>query len=509
MSTLPSLVGFSVRIAPEDVPPPARLAVAGTRLPLQAKSAGTVLSGTGVSPRGEAAQGRGGLAADGDVAVVLAGELYQRDALVAAAAVSSAGTDAELLLACYQRYGPAAFRLLNGRFAALVLAAGQVVLATDHAASVPLYIRTTARAVEVSTEAKALARPQDSAVVDGHADLAGTVPVAGSPGLHRLRAGTVALCDRPAPGRAPATRAMRTWTPPVSRIMMEPDRAAAAVADRLAVAVRTRLAGEAPTLVLSGGIDSSALAALVSAVHSPARTVSMGTDVADEFEAARVVASHLGTEHTELTVPARDLLRELPFAVAAAEINDPDVLEYLLPLVALYRRLPGPPRRILTGYGADIPLGGMHRTVTSLAELDEIIADDMSTFDGLNELSPVLSGVAGHWSTHPYWDRDVLDLLVALEPGLKRRDGLDKWVLRVAMADRLPLQTWQRRKLGIHEGSGLNSTWSQALREAGVPPDAVGSAKRAMARQLYASVVLSGTPADEIDVDMLLMRMVG
>ena len=77
------------------------------------------------------------------------------------------------------------------------------------------------------------------------------------------------------------------------------------------------------------------------------------------------------------------------------------------------------------------------------------------------------------------------------------------------MADRLPMQTWQRRKLGIHEGSGLNSIWSQALREAGVPPDTVASAKRTMARQLYASVVLSGTPADQVDVDMLLMREVG
>lgn len=483
----------------------AHLAVAGRRSALRAVAGGAVLSGTGVSPGAAGADHSSGLAVDRDVAVVLAGELYHRDAVTAVAA--TVGTDAELLLACYQRYGPAAFRFLNGRFAALVLTTGQLVLATDHASSVPLYVRITGRAVQVATEAKALARGT-SCALDGHGELAGTVPVSGSPGLHRVRAGTVTLLGMPRPSRTRMTRAVRTWAPPVSRMLMEPDRAVAATAVRLDAAVRTRLAGDAHTLVLSGGIDSSALAALLSAAQPVVKTVSLGTDVSDEFEAARMVARHLGTEHTELTMPARDLLRELPFAVAAAEMHDPDVLEYLLPLVALYRRLPGPPRRILTGYGADIPLGGMHRTTESLAELDGIIADDMSTFDGLNELSPVLSGIAGHWSTHPYWDRDVLDLLVSLEPGLKRREGLDKWVLRTAMADRLPAQTWKRRKLGIHEGSGLSSTWSEALRDAGVPADSVPAAKRTMALQLYKTLVLNGAPAEEVDVDMMLMKAV-
>jgi (carboxyethyl)arginine beta-lactam-synthase len=76
------------------------------------------------------------------------------------------------------------------------------------------------------------------------------------------------------------------------------------------------------------------------------------------------------------------------------------------------------------------------------------------------------------------------------------------------MADRLPAQTWKRRKLGIHEGSGLSSTWSEALRDAGVPADSVPAAKRTMALQLYKTLVLNGAPAEEVDVDMMLMKAV-
>jgi (carboxyethyl)arginine beta-lactam-synthase len=144
---------------------------------------------------------------------------------------------------------------------------------------------------------------------------------------------------------------------------------------------------------------------------------------------------------------------------------------------------------VLTGYGADIPLGGMHRDTVSLGTLDAVLAADMDGFDGLNEMVPALSGIAGHWSTHPYWDRDVLDLLISLEPGLKRRAGSDKWVLREAFRSALPGETVRRRKLGSHEGSGTTSTWTRLLRESGVPADRVREAKLAQAWDLHRRLV--------------------
>lgn len=439
-------------------------------------------------------------ARDQDTFVVLAGEIYNRDELYGALPDSTARSgDAELVLSLLGRYGLHAFRLINGRFAAMVSTEQRVLLATDHAGSVPLYVRPTPGEVWAATEAKALpslGRPQGSPVPDAQR-------IRKLPGVFQVPAGTVLEVDL----TSGTTRPHRTWTPPLHRRIMSEDEAVEAVRGALERAVHARLApGEVPFVVLSGGIDSSGVAALAHRSAGSLRSVSMGTDVSDEFDKARVVADHLGSKHQEITIPSADLLAQLPRTVWASESLDPDIIEYLLPLTALYRVLGGPRQRILTGYGADIPLAGMHRE-DRLPSLDTAVAYDMSTYDGLNEMSPVLSGISGHWSTHPYWDRDVLDLLVSLEAGLKYRYRRDKWVLRAAMGDVLPNETVIRPKLGVHEGSGTTSEFSRLVLEHGVREPDINHAKRRVVEELFDKTVVDGAHPDEIDIGEVVLRV--
>lgn len=502
--TLPSTTGFVVGI---EGPPPAApsLAMSGQRVTVD-------IRGGGLHASGWAIQGDPGAAiatASGDgVTVLLAGELHHRgsDDIPEIGDIPEFGdatatlTDAEFLLACWQHYGRAGLRLIQGRFCVVILDAGAVVAATDHAGSIPLYLRVLAGSLEVATEAKALGGAS-AGRNPGVTAIPGTAPVPGLADVRRVRAGT-AVTVVPSSG---AKTAMRTWSPPQHREMLAPAKAVARLSDALTAAVCTRLDDGPVTVVLSGGIDSSAVAALTKRhAHGTVTTVSLGTDAGDEFDAARLVAEHLGTTHHELRVGSEQVIRALPWAVAAAEMVDAEVLEYLLPLVVLYQQLPGGPRRILTGYGADIPLGGMHRDTDMVGSLDDVIAHDMATFDGLNEMSPVIGGTAGHWTTHPFWDRSVLDLLVRLEPGLKRREGIDKWVLRAAVADLLPEQTVRRPKLGIHEGSGTTSTWTAMLKAEGLPDERVAAAKRAMVEAIHRRVNCEGEPPALVDVDEVL-----
>lgn len=81
-------------------------------------------------------------------------------------------------------------------------------------------------------------------------------------------------------------------------------------------AVRGQLVADVPVgAFLSGGIDSSCVVALMQR-HStlPVRTFTVGfDDVAyDEARQAAKIASHLGTDHTELRVTADDLQRMIP-----------------------------------------------------------------------------------------------------------------------------------------------------------------------------------------------------
>ncbi|MYV47374.1 asparagine synthase-related protein [Streptomyces sp. SID2888] len=487
---LPAAFGFLASARPEGSQvPDAVFATRGSRTDIVTSLGAQTLAATLVHTPEAAPETA--WARDADTSVLLAGELYNRAALHSLLPPGSEPDgDAQLLLRLLHRYGPHAFRLVNGRFAAMVSTGRRVLLATDHAGSVPLYVRMTPGEVKASTEAKTLAGDH----VPRGFPLADARRVHGLPGVYQVPAGTVLDVGL----ESGTAEAHRTWTPPLSRRIMPEDEAVTAVRAALDQAVAARVApGGTPLVVLSGGIDSSGVAACAHRAAGALDTVSMGTDTSDEFPQARAVARHLATGHREITVPTTDLLAQLPHAVWAAESVDPDIIEYLLPLVALYRALDGPPRRILTGYGADIPLAGMHRE-DRLPNLDTAVVHDMATFDGLNEMSPVLSALGGHWTTHPYWDRDLLDLLVSLEAALKRRHGRDKWVLRAALADALPEETVNRPKLGVHEGSGTTSSFSRLLIEHGVAEPAVGKAKRQVVCELFGLTVAGGRHPSQV-----------
>jgi len=95
------------------------------------------------------------------------------------------------------------------------------------------------------------------------------------------------------------------------------------VKDRLTKSVQRRLMADVPFgAFLSGGIDSSAIVALMSEVSDqPVKTfnISFAEEEFSEAKYARIIAEKYKTDHTEIKLTPEDFLKELPSALSGMD----------------------------------------------------------------------------------------------------------------------------------------------------------------------------------------------
>ncbi|MFM8681261.1 MAG: XrtA/PEP-CTERM system amidotransferase [Alphaproteobacteria bacterium] len=249
----------------------------------------------------------------GDVVVVFNGEIYGHAALArrlrAAGHRFATRSDTEVILRAWEEWGEACVEQLDGMFAFVLWDRRRETLfaARDRLGEKPLHVaRLEDGMVLLASELKALvAHPALGRALDPRAIAEflayGYVPDPRTilAGASRLEAGcTLSLRrgDRAWPGPR------RYWRPRFrADAAIDAGTAVAGLREALGAAVRSRMVADVPVgAFLSGGIDSSAVSALMAeAATRPVETFSIGFAGAAEDESAhaRRVAMHLGTRH--------------------------------------------------------------------------------------------------------------------------------------------------------------------------------------------------------------------
>jgi asparagine synthase (glutamine-hydrolysing) len=310
---------------------------------------------------------------DGTLKVVFNGEIYNhrslRELLRARGHSLRSETDGEVIPHLYEEFGPDFAGRLDGIFAFALWDAPRetLMLARDQLGVKPLYYHARGGAVRFASELKALiadpAVPRDLDLrgIDEYLTFRFTpAPHTLLEGVDKLEPATYTLF------RAGAVTTKRYWDPkPVERTDLSLAEAASEFRERLRAAVRRQMMSDRPIgAMLSGGIDSAAVVALMAESSSKVKTFTVGFEGggdADETSLARQTAQLFDTEHHDTIVPLSDFNRELEGVIELLEepvgtssaMGFREVARLARPLVPV----------LLSGQGADELLAGYWRYV--------------------------------------------------------------------------------------------------------------------------------------------------
>src|SRR6059058_110440 len=307
---------------------------------------------------------------DGSVVVVQNGEIYNypslRDELERAGHAFSTHSDTEALVHLYEEHGTGFAERLRGMFAVAIWDASRrrLVLARDRYGIKPLYYRHVGGELRFASELRALPRGEiDTEALEAFLAF-NSIPAPYSifRDIRKLPAGHVLVWEN-------GSVAIERFARPGPVEVRDGDEAELVeeLRARLRDSVKAHLLSDVPVgVLLSGGVDSAALAALAAQeTPEPVHTFTIGFAERsfDERDDARRVAERYGTNHHELLVrPDPELLLQ---ALADA-FDEPFADSSALPTYLVSQLAAEHVKVALSGEGGDELFGGYYTYAADL-----------------------------------------------------------------------------------------------------------------------------------------------
>ncbi|WP_306117820.1 MULTISPECIES: asparagine synthase (glutamine-hydrolyzing) [unclassified Roseitalea] len=398
-----------------------------------------------------------------DDLLVVNGEIYNHADLRAILGESAFETesDSETILHLFRSGASRWIARLDGMFAFVLATRGRIIAARDPLGIKPLYMARIGEGLAFASELKAF----DGIAVDA-------VEAIGPGTLFDSRDG------------------WRHWyRTPHGAAEIDPDLDIERTAHELRLVLieavaKWMVADVEVGSFLSGGLDSSIIAAIAQNVRQqagkgPLKTFSVGMAGSPDLIAARAVAEHIGSDHAEYAFTAEDVAANLGHVIYHLESADVDLVRSAIPTLFAARLARQKVKAVLTGEGADELFAGYayhHGYVDDPRALADELTRSLGTMHNINlQRVDRVTMAEGLEARTPFLDRDFIDFAQSVPAALKLRrtdprarestgETTEKWILRKACADLLPAELVWRKKAQFDEGSGTVDALGQALR---------------------------------------------
>ena len=344
--------------------------------------------------------------------------------------VFSTRTDTEIILHLYEEEGPECIRKLDGMFTFAIYDNGSLFIGRDRLGIKPLYYGTKKETKYFASEIKALLDYEKISVFP--------------PGYYYTsKEGFKKYYELPE--KVSVGSDIKVITAMVERLLEK--------------AVQKRLMSDVPLGVfLSGGVDSSIIAAIMKRNVTDLNSFTVGMKDSDDLYYSKLVADNLKTKHNELVYTKEDMLKVLPKVIYHLESFDAPLVRSAIPSYFLAKLAGKQVKVVLTGEGADELFSG-YKYLREIGtkkdlykELYRITGDlHLTNLQRVDRMTMVHS-VEGRV---PFLDSEFLSYVISIPVDLKQRhDKQEKWILREAFSEYLPVIIANRPKQKFSAGAG-------------------------------------------------------
>ncbi len=229
--------------------------------------------------------------------------------------------------------------------------------------------------------------------------------------------------------------------------------------------------------LLSGGLDSSLISALVSSMSSDKKklkTFSVGMKGSPDLDYASVVASHIGSDHHSIQLSQQDFLDAIETVIYNIESYDTTTVRASVGnyLVSKYIRENTDVKVVFNGDGADEVCMGYVYNQNAPSQIDFYnenvkLLNEIYMFDVLRSDRCVSSN--GLEARTPFLDKKFVKYYMSIPIRMKmfgNNGKPEKYLLRKAFFESglLPPQVINRRKCAFSDGvSSIQNSWHKTL----------------------------------------------